>query len=150
QELEILKILTKSFVIRVESLEELADWLLEITLEIGIRPYKGLRQDLRRDLRLDLSGSKGLDNEDTYIKMLSSLTRVTDLESRAIVRRFPTIKKLYLGWKKFEDMGDFTGAESMLVGCNASGKGRSIGKVMSKRIYEVMYKALDGKVYANN
>lgn len=40
RELEMMKILTKAFVIRVEEKNEFANWLWEMTMEIGVRPYK--------------------------------------------------------------------------------------------------------------
>jgi hypothetical protein len=40
KELEMMKIVTKAFVIRVEEKNEFANWLWEMTMEIGVRPYK--------------------------------------------------------------------------------------------------------------
>lgn len=40
QELEMIKIATKCYVLRTEDKNQLANWLWEMTLEIGVRPYK--------------------------------------------------------------------------------------------------------------
>lgn len=150
KELEILKISTKAFVIRVEDKNEFANWLWEMTLEIGVRPYKSRKQELKSALRLEISGSKGTNHEDTYIKMLSSLTRVTENEAKGIVSKFPTLKILYNSWERGIEQHGLQWAEEMLIGCSKSNSitgtnaNRKIGKVTSKRIFDIMYKVKNG------
>ncbi|KAA1097416.1 hypothetical protein PGT21_006037 [Puccinia graminis f. sp. tritici] len=150
KELEVMKIVTKAFVIRVEEKNEFANWLWEMTMEIGVRPYKSRKQELKSALRLEVSGTKGTNYEDTYIKMLSSLTRVTENEAKGIVARFPTLKSLYQSWERGIEKNGLVWAEDMLVGCSKSNSitnvnsNRKIGKVTSKRIFEIMYKAKNG------
>jgi len=145
RELEMMKILTKAFVIRVEEKNEFANWLWEMTMEIGVRPYKSRKQELKSALRLEGSGPKGTNNEDTYIKMLSTLTRVTENEARGIVGKFPTLKSLYQSWERGLERHGLAWAEDMLVGCakshpvSAANPSRKIGKVTSKRIFDILY-----------
>ncbi|KAI9609974.1 hypothetical protein H4Q26_006966 [Puccinia striiformis f. sp. tritici PST-130] len=150
KELEVLKIITKAFVIRVEDKNEFANWLWEMTMEIGVRPYKSRKQELKSALRLEVSGTKGTNNEDTYIKMLSSLTRVTENEGKGIVSKFPTIKSLYQSWERGIEKNGLAWAEDMLIGCSKSNAmtavntNRKIGKVTSKRIFDIMFNSKNG------
>ncbi|POV97827.1 hypothetical protein PSHT_14367 [Puccinia striiformis] len=150
KELEVLKIITKAFVIRVEDKNEFANWLWEMTMEIGVRPYKSRKQELKSALRLEVSGTKGTNNEDTYIKMLSSLTRVTENEAKGIVSKFPTIKSLYQSWERGIEKNGLAWAEDMLIGCSKSNAmtavntNRKIGKVTSKRIFDIMFNSKNG------
>ncbi|OAV97086.1 hypothetical protein PTTG_09456 [Puccinia triticina 1-1 BBBD Race 1] len=150
KELEVMKLVTKAFVIRVEEKNEFANWLWEMTMEIGVRPYKSRKQELKSALRLEVSGTKGTNYEDTYIKMLSSLTRVTENEAKGIVAKFPTLRCLYQAWEQGIQKHGVQWAEDMLVGCSKSNavtavnSNRKIGKVTSKRIFEIMYNTKNG------
>ncbi|PLW17046.1 hypothetical protein PCANC_11864 [Puccinia coronata f. sp. avenae] len=150
RELEMMKILTKAFVIRVEDKNEFANWLWEMTMEIGVRPYKSRKQELKSALRLEMGGNKGANHEDTYIKMLSSMTRVTENEAKGIVAKFPTLKSLYRAWEQGIQRHGLPWAEDMLVGCSKTNPvtsvnaPRKIGKVTSKRIFEIMYQTRNG------
>ncbi|KAI9628647.1 hypothetical protein H4Q26_017998 [Puccinia striiformis f. sp. tritici PST-130] len=107
-------------------------------MEIGVRPYKSRKQELKSALRLEVSGTKGTNNEDTYIKMLSSLTRVTENEAKGIVSKFPTIKSLYQSWERGIEKNGLAWAEDMLIGCSKSNAmtavntNRKIGKLLLK------------------
>ncbi|KAG0152047.1 hypothetical protein CROQUDRAFT_650674 [Cronartium quercuum f. sp. fusiforme G11] len=156
REIERMKIATKCFVLRVEDKNDLANWMWEMTLEIGVRPYKSKKQDLKADLNLEVGGTKGKDAEDTYIKMLSSLVRVTENEAKGIVKSYPTLNKLYSAWDRLVNDGEQASAEQMLARCakgknvNGVASDRMLGKVTSKRIFDIMYQTKDGNVCANN
>ncbi|POW00416.1 hypothetical protein PSTT_13156, partial [Puccinia striiformis] len=137
KELEVLKIITKAFVIRVEDKNEFANCY-------------GNDYGNWSALRLEVSGTKGTNNEDTYIKMLSSLTRVTENEGKGIVSKFPTIKSLYQSWERGIEKNGLAWAEDMLIGCSKSNAmtavntNRKIGKVTSKRIFDIMFNSKNG------
>lgn len=75
------------------------------------------KQDLKASLNLEVGGSKGTNAEDTYIKMLSSIVRVTESEAKGIVAFYPTLNALYSSWDELVEAGKETEAELMLVGC---------------------------------
>lgn len=55
----------------------------------------------------------GKDLEDTYLKMLASLPRVTDAIAKGIASEYPTIRSLYEGYERCCDERE---RKEMLVG----------------------------------
>ncbi|KAM0754531.1 hypothetical protein T439DRAFT_284843, partial [Meredithblackwellia eburnea MCA 4105] len=96
-----LQVQTKCFIIHVEKEDEAVEWLHQITMDIGFKPYQR-----RKNLHLAALGTfdekvtSGKDLEDTFVKMLSSLKGVTESEARGIVAYYPTMRDLYEGWDK--------------------------------------------------
>ncbi|GAA6043905.1 hypothetical protein JCM8097_004099, partial [Rhodosporidiobolus ruineniae] len=83
----------------------------------------------------------GKDLQDTYIKLLASLPRVTEPVAKGIVGEYPTLRGLYEAWER--EAGEKERRE-MLVGI---GKGRNIdgtathraiGTTLSASIYKIM------------
>ncbi|KAH9816705.1 hypothetical protein DFH28DRAFT_1081561 [Melampsora americana] len=150
REIEMIKILTKCFIIKVEDTNQLSNWLWELTFEIAVRPYKAKKQKLKADLNLEIEGNKGKDLEDTYLKMLTCLSRVTENEAKGILENFPTLNRLYSSWDSFMAKGDLSGAEGMLIGCKKANSSKSIGKITSKKIFDVLYASKDGDTCIHN
>ncbi|EGG04749.1 uncharacterized protein MELLADRAFT_72281 [Melampsora larici-populina 98AG31] len=150
RQIEMIKILTKCHVLKVEDCNSLSNWLWELSYEIGIKPYKAKKQKLKSDLNLEIEGNKGKDLEDTFLKMLKCLPRVGEAESKAIAQRFPTINHLFSAWDSLVGRNDLVGAEDMLVGCKKGNSNKAIGKITSKKIFDVFYSSKDGDTCINN
>ncbi|MBW0479608.1 hypothetical protein O181_019323 [Austropuccinia psidii MF-1] len=171
KELEKVKILCKCFIIRVEDRKEFGNWLWEMTMEIGVRPYKSRRQDLRSDLRLEIGGQKSVKNHEIYERILkiclmrgggpSGNSMSWEEQVRGIVKKFGSLKKLYTAWESLIEREGIESAEKMLIGCleESSGRNRAgesnratkkIGKVNSKRIFDILYGTKDGETYIYN
>ncbi|POY72591.1 crossover junction endonuclease EME1 [Rhodotorula taiwanensis] len=136
-----LQMQTRCMLVNVDKVSDAVDWLEQITFDVGQKPYQRLKHS--HIAMLGTSEDKvvsGKDLQDTYIKMLASLPRVTEAMAKGIVAEYPTLRKLYESYERCRDEREM---KEMLVGI---GKGRNldgtathraIGKDMSANIYRV-------------
>ncbi|GAA5858470.1 hypothetical protein JCM8547_007321 [Rhodosporidiobolus lusitaniae] len=143
-ELELMRVQIKSRckIVSVDKVAEAVDWLEQITFDVGQKPYQRLKHS-----HVALLGSSedkipsGKDLQDTYIKMLASLPRVTEAVAKGIVAEYPTMRELYESWEKCRSEKE---RREMLVGIgkgrnvNGTATHRAIGTTLSTSIYKIM------------
>ncbi|GAA5891312.1 hypothetical protein JCM6882_004653 [Rhodosporidiobolus microsporus] len=144
-ELELMRVQVESrcMIVSVDKASEAVDWLEQLTFDVGQKPYQRLKHS-----HISLLGTvedkipSGKDLQDTYIKLLASLPRVTEPVAKGIVGEYPTLRALYEAWEACE--GGERGRREMLVGI---GKGRNIdgtathrmiGTALSTSIYKIL------------
>ncbi|TKA57454.1 hypothetical protein B0A53_00683 [Rhodotorula sp. CCFEE 5036] len=138
-----LQMQTRCMLVSVDKVSEAVDWLEQITFDVGQKPYQRLKHS--HIAMLGTSEDKvvsGKDLQDTYIKMLASLPRVTEAIAKGIVAEYPTVRSLYEGYERCRDERE---RKEMLVGIgkghnlNGTSTHRAIGKDMSAYIYRVLW-----------
>lgn len=138
-----LQMQTRCMLVSVDKVSEAVDWLEQITFDVGQKPYQRLKHS--HIAMLGTSEDKvvsGKDLQDTYIKMLASLPRVTEAIAKGIVAEYPTVRSLY---ERYERCRDERERKEMLVGIgkghnlNGTSTHRAIGKAMSAYIYRVLW-----------
>ncbi|BGP38448.1 hypothetical protein JCM10450v2_002394 [Rhodotorula kratochvilovae] len=143
-ELELMRVQIQShcMIVSVDKVPEAVDWLEQLTFDVGQKPYQRLKHS-----HVSLLGTSedkvasGKDLQDTYIKMLASLPKVTEPVAKGIVAEYPTLRTLYEAWAACRDE---KGRREMLVGIgrgrNLDGTAthRAIGKDLSATIYRIM------------
>ncbi|GAA5892947.1 hypothetical protein JCM8208_004132 [Rhodotorula glutinis] len=133
---------SRCMIVSVDKASEAADWLEQLTFDVGQKPYQRLKHS--HVALLGTSEDKvqsGKDLQDTYIKLLASLPKVTEPVAKGIVAEYPTLRELYEAWEACEGERE---RREMLVGI---GKGRNldgtathraIGKDLSATVYRIM------------
>ncbi|GAA6049782.1 hypothetical protein JCM3770_002158 [Rhodotorula araucariae] len=143
-ELELMRVQIQSrcMIVSVDKVSEAVDWLEQLTFDVGQKPYQRLKHS-----HVSLLGSaedkvaSGKDLQDTYIKMLAALPKVTEPVAKGIVAEYPTLRALYEAWAACSDEKH---RREMLVGIgrgrNLDGTAthRAIGKDLSAAIYRIM------------
>ncbi|GAA5976601.1 hypothetical protein JCM10908_005562 [Rhodotorula pacifica] len=138
-----LQMQTRCMLVSVDKVADAVDWLEQITFDVGQKPYQRLKHS--HIAMLGTSEDKvvsGKDLQDTYIKMLASLPRVTEAMAKGIVAEYPTLRNLYEGYEQCRDERE---RKEMLVGIgkghnlNGTTTHRAIGKDMSAYIYRVFW-----------
>ncbi|GAA5821202.1 hypothetical protein JCM11251_004511 [Rhodosporidiobolus azoricus] len=144
-ELELMRVQVESrcMIVSVDKPAEAVDWLEQLTFDVGQKPYQRLKHSHISFLGTNEDKvASGKDLQDTYIKLLASLPRITEPVAKGIVGEYPTLRELFEAWEKCE--GGERGRREMLVGI---GKGRNIdgtathrmiGTAMSTSIYKVL------------
>lgn len=122
-------------IVSVDKASEAADWLEQLTFDVGQKPYQCVPlpspslplalltpSPSKRRLKhshvalLGTSEDKvqsGKDLQDTYIKLLASLPKVTEPVAKGIVAEYPTLRELYEAWEACEGERE---RREMLVG----------------------------------
>ncbi|GAA5921604.1 hypothetical protein JCM3775_003126 [Rhodotorula graminis] len=133
---------SRCMIVSVDKVSEAVDWLEQLTFDVGQKPYQRLKHS--HVALLGTSEDKvqsGKDLQDTYIKLLASVPKVTEPVAKGIVAEYPTLRELYDAWQACEGERD---RREMLVGI---GKGRNldgtathraIGKDLSATVYRIM------------
>ena len=134
-----LQMLHRCHVFRVHG-TELADYIISITGDIAIRPYRLLQQDAPRGIRAPTRGSVEL----MYRMMLEQIPRSTVHVARAVMSEYPTMRALfdaYAGCKSADE------AANMLAGlkCLNGRTSRNLGPSMSRRIHAI-FSSMDGRL----
>ncbi|RUS21004.1 ERCC4 domain-containing protein [Endogone sp. FLAS-F59071] len=83
----------------------------------------------------------GVDTADTWSRMLQEIQLVTPVVARAIMNEYPTVRSLYEAYKQCQTAPE---AEMLLADIEVqrataaiTGRGRTVGKAMSKRVYQI-------------
>ncbi|CDR38351.1 hypothetical protein NBRC10512_004035 [Rhodotorula toruloides] len=142
-ELELMRVQVKSrcMIVSVDKVAEAVDWFEQLTFDIGQKPYQRLKHS-----HISILGTSedkvvsGKDLQDTYIRMLASLPKVTESVAKGIVAEYPTLRALYESWDRCPSERD---KKEMLVGIgkgrnlDGTATNRAIGKDLSAFIYKV-------------
>ncbi|CZR51930.1 uncharacterized protein PAC_01807 [Phialocephala subalpina] len=117
-------------------ISETAEWVLNFTEQISLIPEKLQSQTLDTTFSMESGQVKTGDNpEDTYIKMLQEMLRVTKAVAHGIAAQYPTVQQLVKG---FKEEGPLAVAECRK---DANGDGsftnRKVGPAISRRVYNV-------------
>ncbi|KAF8864791.1 hypothetical protein BDZ45DRAFT_642500 [Acephala macrosclerotiorum] len=115
---------------------ETAEQVLNFTEQISLIPEKLQSQSLDTTFSMESGQVKTGDNpEDTYIKMLQEMLRVTKAVAHGIAAEYPTVQKLVKG---FEEEGPMAVAECRKdSNGNGSFTDRKVGQAISRRVYNV-------------
>ncbi|KAF9181252.1 hypothetical protein BGZ50_005620 [Haplosporangium sp. Z 11] len=112
--------------------DESAQFIVSLTEQIGLLPYKDLR---KTGLNVCIEGIKsGTDANDTWIKSLQEIHMVTPNIARSIANEYPTIRSLYEGYRACTSVYE---AQTMLEGIPIVNRNAVLGKVISRRVYDV-------------
>ncbi|BGP23283.1 hypothetical protein JCM10295v2_002177 [Rhodotorula toruloides] len=142
-EVELMRVQVKSrcMIVSVDKVTEAVDWFEQLTFDIGQKPYQRLRHS-----HISILGTtedkvvSGKDLQDTYIRMLASLPKVTGSVAKGIVAEYPTLRALYESWDRCPSEKD---KKEMLVGIgkgrnlDGTATNRAIGKDLSAFVYKV-------------
>ncbi|GAA5855943.1 hypothetical protein JCM9279_005557 [Rhodotorula babjevae] len=133
---------SRCMIVSVDKVSEAVDWLEQLTFDVGQKPYQRLKHS--HVALLGTSEDKvqsGKDLQDTYIRLLASLPKVTEPVAKGIVAEYPTLRDLYEAWDACEGERE---RREMLVGIgkrrNLDGTAthRAIGKDLSATVYRIM------------
>ncbi|KAG0235058.1 hypothetical protein BGW42_005851 [Actinomortierella wolfii] len=125
-----LQIEERCLIIHVVDDEEASQVIVALTEQIGYAPYKP-----RVETNVCMEGIRsGQNAADTWIRALQGISMVTPQMAKSIAEEYPTMRMLYEGYRNCRTV---TEAEEMLVNVQIAGKKRGIGRVISKRIYDV-------------
>ncbi|KAG0205853.1 hypothetical protein BGX28_002588 [Mortierella sp. GBA30] len=132
QELLRLQLEQDCLVIHSSDEEESAQVIVSLTEQIGLLPYLAKSKG---GMNMCAEGVRsGTDPEDTWIKTLQAIHMVTHTIARSIVLEYPTLKSLYDGYRQCTSVNE---AQTMLEGIPVVNRSSHLGKVLSKRIYDV-------------
>ncbi|KAF8338757.1 uncharacterized protein EI90DRAFT_3038986 [Cantharellus anzutake] len=84
----------KCFIVHVEGYDDAAQWIYNMTGDLGMKPHKLIERSHLPFCSLT-NIEVGSDPEDTYKKMLIQLNRITENVADAIVERAPTLRSLF-------------------------------------------------------
>ncbi|GAA5913501.1 Mms4p [Sporobolomyces salmoneus] len=144
-ELAIMKmqIESKCMIVTVEKVEEAVEWLEQITVTVGQKPYQRYKQSHGEVLGTGgASQPSGKGLQDTYMKMLTSLKNITPAYAESIASYYPTMRSLLEAYEHCE--GGEKGRKEMLRGIekgrnvNGSATHRAIGAILSANIYRML------------
>ncbi|KAF9162063.1 hypothetical protein DFQ26_003886 [Actinomortierella ambigua] len=110
--------------------EEASEEIVALTEQIGYAPYK---PKIMTNVCMDGIRS-GQNAADTWIRALQEISMVTPQVAKSIAAEYPTMRMLYEGYRICRTISD---AEGMLADIAILGKTRVIGRVISKRVYDV-------------
>ncbi|KEP53600.1 ERCC4 domain protein [Rhizoctonia solani 123E] len=98
-----LQALERCFIVHVEGAEDTAQWLFNITGDLGIRPHRRIQESFLpfcTDTQVKCGSSKA----DTYKKMLQQIRNVTESAADGIIQEAPTLRELFEGYAREPDM----------------------------------------------
>ncbi|GAA5932463.1 uncharacterized protein JCM15063_001232 [Sporobolomyces koalae] len=138
-----MQVASRCMIINVETVEQAVDWIEQLTLDIGQKPYQ--RHKLSHLSILGTGEANlpcGKSMQDTYIKMLATMKGVTEPIAEGIASEYPTLRKLLSAWERCP--GGENGRKNMLVGIgkgrnlNGTATHRAIGTTLSSNIHRMM------------
>ncbi|KAI7824062.1 hypothetical protein BC939DRAFT_152399 [Gamsiella multidivaricata] len=119
-------------VIHTDDDEEAANTIASLTEQIGLRPYSNAR---KTGLNVCVEGIRsGADPKDTWIKSLQEIHMITNIIAKSIAEEYPSLKSLYEGYRQCTTPYQ---AQLMLEGIPVIGRRSTLGKVISRRVYDV-------------
>ncbi|KDN38796.1 hypothetical protein K437DRAFT_276193 [Tilletiaria anomala UBC 951] len=93
RELMKLRVAERCFVVQVEKSGEVVQWIVSIIQDVGIRPYKLIRNS-HLSFAVDTKVAAGLTDEATFSAMLQQIPRMTEPQADSIVYTFATMRNL--------------------------------------------------------
>ncbi|MCJ1472462.1 hypothetical protein MMC13_001110 [Lambiella insularis] len=115
---------------------ETAEWVASFTQHISTIPYKKRKANLDASFCMDVGQVKtGEDKDDTFIKMLQEIIRVTAPVACGIAAEYPNVVSLLRGFKQHGPLV----LEDLKKSANRNGAltEARIGPALSKRLYKV-------------
>lgn len=115
---------------------ETAEWVANFTQHISTIPYRSQRMNLETSFCMESGQVKtGEDKDDTFVKMLQEVVRVTPPIAYGIASEYPSVLALV---KAFRKHGPLV-LEDLQKSANRNGAltDRKIGPAISKRLYKV-------------
>ncbi|QRW27332.1 DNA excision repair protein ERCC-4 [Rhizoctonia solani] len=131
----------RCFIVQVEGASDAAQWLFNIIGDLGIRPYKRIRESFLpfcTDMHVRCGGSKA----DTYKKMLQQIRYITESAAGGIIEEAPTLRELFEGYAQEPDIHarherfkDIT----ILNRKDGVAKSRILNRALSKKVHDVFW-----------
>ncbi|KAH0541315.1 hypothetical protein FGG08_004239 [Glutinoglossum americanum] len=115
---------------------ETAEWVSNFTQHISTIPYRSQRMDLETSFCMESGQVKtGKDKNDTYIRLLQEIVRVTGPVAYGIAAAYPDVPSLVNG---FKGRGP-TALQELKKTANKDGAftNNNIGPAISKRVYKI-------------
>ncbi|KAI9770590.1 MAG: hypothetical protein M1840_003181 [Geoglossum simile] len=115
---------------------ETAEWVSNFTQHISTIPYRSQHMDLEASFCMEAGQVKtGEDKNDTFIKMLQEIVRVTAPIAYGIAAEYPDVPSLMNGFKERGVMA----LQDLKKTANKNGAftNNNIGQAISKRVYKV-------------
>lgn len=141
QELMRLQIMEKIRIIEAEDNEEAIDFMIGLTTEIAMIPFKAIRENLLDFCPDGKLRKSGTDGADTWQWMLRQIHMLEENSANAVVKEYPTLNSLFQAYSRCTSKGQ---AERLLedIVVQRHGKAgetnRRLGPALSKRIYNVI------------
>ncbi|KAI9773990.1 MAG: hypothetical protein M1839_001941 [Geoglossum umbratile] len=131
-----LQVVHKCLIHHTVTAVETAEWVSNFTQHISTIPYRSQRMDLEASFCMEAGQVKtGEDKNDTYIKMLQEIVRVTAPVAYGIAAEHPDVPTLM---NAFRERGA-TALQDLKKTANKNGAftNNNIGQAISKRVYKI-------------
>ncbi|KDN49392.1 hypothetical protein RSAG8_02094, partial [Rhizoctonia solani AG-8 WAC10335] len=136
-----LQALERCFIVHVEGAEDAAQWLYNITGDLGIRPHKRIRESFLpfcTDTQVKCGSSKA----DTYKKMLQQIRNITESAADGIIEEAPTLRELFEGYAREPDARNrHERLKGVVVSSRKDGaaKSRILNQALSKKVHDIVW-----------
>ncbi|QRV86168.1 DNA excision repair protein ERCC-4 [Ceratobasidium sp. AG-Ba] len=99
----LLQAVERCFVVHVDGPEDTAQWLFNVTSDLGIKPHKRIR-DSFLPFCTDTKVKCGTSKTDTYKKMLQQIHGITESAADGVIQEVPTLRMLFEGYEEENDV----------------------------------------------
>ncbi|EUC67094.1 ERCC4 domain protein, partial [Rhizoctonia solani AG-3 Rhs1AP] len=136
-----LQALERCFIVHVEGAEDTAQWLFNITGDLGIRPHRRIQESFLpfcTDTQVKCGSSKA----DTYKKMLQQIRNVTESAADGIIQEAPTLRELFEGYAREPDMHNRHDRLKGVVVSNrkdGAAKSRILNQALSRKVHDIIW-----------
>ncbi|KAG8715920.1 hypothetical protein FRC11_012987 [Ceratobasidium sp. 423] len=156
-----LQALEKCFIVQVEGAEDAAQWLFNITGDlgmfplaykqhahlklnrtgVGIKPHKRIRESFLpfcTDTQVKCGSSKA----DTYKKMLQQIRNITESAADGIIEEAPTLRELFEGYAREPDAHNrYHRLKEVTISNRKDGaaKSRILNQALSKKVHDIIW-----------
>ncbi|CAE6521737.1 unnamed protein product [Rhizoctonia solani] len=127
--------------LHVEGAEDTAQWLFNITGDLGIRPHKRIQESFLpfcTNTRVKCGSSK----MDTYKKMLQQIRNITESAADGIIGEAPTLRELFEGYAQEPDVDNRHDRLKEVIVSNkkdGTAKSRILNQALSKKVHDVFW-----------
>ncbi|CAE6459856.1 unnamed protein product [Rhizoctonia solani] len=136
-----LQALERCFIVHVEGAEDTAQWLFNITGDLGIRPHKRIRESFL-PFCTDTQVKCGSSKSDTYKKMLQQIRNITQSAADGIIEEVPTLRELFEGYAQELDLcSRYDRLKGVTVSNRKDGaaKSRILNQALSRKVHDVIW-----------
>ncbi|CAE6433262.1 unnamed protein product [Rhizoctonia solani] len=136
-----LQTLEKCFIVQTEGAENTAQWLFNITGDLGIKPHKRIRESFLpfcTDTKFKCGSSKA----DTYKKMLQQIRNITESAADGIIEEAPTLRELFEGYAREPDAYNrYHRLKEVTIANRKDGaaKSRILNQALSKKVHDIIW-----------
>ncbi|CAE6433561.1 unnamed protein product [Rhizoctonia solani] len=131
----------RCFIIQVEGAEDTAQWLFNVTGDLGIRPHKRIRESFL-PFCTDTQVKCGTSKTDTYKKMLQQVRHISESAADGIVEEAPTLRELFEGYAREPDGHSRDERFKEVIISNRKdgvAKSRILNQALSKKLHDVFW-----------